>query len=58
VLYLNNCKDNLGNFDAKVEEGIFLGYLSHSHAYRPYNNRTMLIKENVHMTFDETNQIL
>jgi len=29
---LNNGKDNLGKFDAKVV--IFLSYSSHSHAYR------------------------
>jgi len=55
---LNNDKDNLGKFDSKVDEGIFLGYSSHSHAYRAYNNRTMLIEESVHITFDETNQKL
>jgi len=53
---LNNGKDNLGKFDSKADEGIFLGYSSHSHAYRAYNKRTMLIEEIVHITFDETNQ--
>jgi len=53
---LNNGKDNLGKFDSKADEGIFLGYSSQSHAYRAYNKRTMLIEEIVHITFDETNQ--
>ena len=53
---LNNGKDNLGKFDSKADEGIFLGYSSQSHAYRAYNKRTMLIEETVHITFDETNQ--
>jgi len=53
---LNNGKDNLGKFDSKADEGIFLGYSSHSHAYRAYNKRTMLIEETVHITFDEINQ--
>ena len=55
---LNNGKDNLSKFDSKADEGIFLGYSSHSHAYRAYNKRTMLIEEIVHLTFDETNQKL
>ena len=53
---LNNGKNNLGKFDSKADEGIFLGYSSHSHAYRAYNKRTVLIEETVHITFDETNQ--
>jgi len=53
---LNNGKDNLGKFDSKADEGIFLGYSSQSHAYRAYTKRTMLIKETVYITFDETNQ--
>jgi len=35
--------DNIGKFDAKVDEGIFLGYSSHSHAYRVYNRMTMTV---------------
>jgi len=53
---LNNGKDNLGKFDLKTDEDIFLGYSSHSHAYRTYNKRTMLIEETVYITFDETKQ--
>ena len=36
----NNDKDNLGKFDAKSDEGIFLGYLSQSKAYKVLNKRT------------------
>jgi len=53
---LNNGKDNLGKFDYKLDEGIFLGYSQHGHAYRVYNKRTMLVEESVHVNFDETNQ--
>jgi len=52
---LNNDKDNLGKFDAKTNKGIFQGYSSHSHAYKTYNKRIVLIEETVHITFDETN---
>jgi len=55
---LNNGKENLGKFDAKADEGIFLGYSSHSHAYKTYNERTILIEESVHIVFDESNQEL
>lgn len=34
---LNNGKDNLGKFDAKVDEGIFLGCSQSSKTYRVYN---------------------
>jgi len=50
---LKNGKDNLGKFDAKTDEDIYLGYSSHSHAY---NKITILIEETVHITFDEINQ--
>ena len=54
---LNNNKDNLGKFDAKADEGIFLGYSIHSKAYRVYNKRTLVVEESVHVTFDEQNSI-
>jgi len=34
---LNNGKSNLGKFDSKVDEGIFLGYSLTGKAYRVYN---------------------
>ena len=52
---LNNGKDNIGKFDAKADDGIFIGYSSHSHAYRIYNKRTMTVEESVHVVFDESN---
>ena len=50
-------KKNLGKFDAKSDEGIFLGYSLHSKAYRIYNKRTMTIEESIHVSFDESNAI-
>jgi len=50
---LINGKDNLGKFDFKVDEGIFLSYSIHGHAYRAFNKRTMLAEESMHY---ETNQ--
>jgi len=51
---LNNGKDNFGKFDSKTDEGIFLGYSLHSHAYRVNNRRTMVVEESMHVAFDET----
>ena len=42
---LNNGKENLGKFDDKSDEGIFLGYSLNSKTYRIYNKRTMTIEE-------------
>ena len=52
---LNNDKDNIGKFDDKVHDYIFISYSSHSHAYRIYNKRTMTVEEYMHVVFDETN---
>ena len=51
---LNNGKDNLGKFDAKVDEGIFLRYSQSSKVYRVYNKRLHIVEESVHVTFNET----
>ena len=52
---LNNGKKSLGKFDTKVDEGVFIGYATQSHAYRVYNERLMSIEESMHVVFDETN---
>ena len=51
----NNGKDNLGNFDARSDEDIFLGYATTSKAYRVFNKRTLVVEESIHMIFDESN---
>jgi len=52
---LNNGKESLGKFDAKGDEGVFLGYAIQSHPYRVYNKRFMTVEESMHVVFDETN---
>jgi len=52
---LNNGKECLGKFDAKVDEGVFLGYAIQIHAYRVYNKRLVTIEDSMHVVFDETN---
>nr|GEZ31105.1 retrovirus-related Pol polyprotein from transposon TNT 1-94 [Tanacetum cinerariifolium] len=46
--------DHLGKFDAKADDGYFLGYFSISKAFRVYNIRRQLIEETYHLTFDES----
>lgn len=53
--FILNTKDNLGKFDAKSDVGIFIGYSTHSKAYRIYNKRTNVVEESIHVAFDETN---
>ena len=54
VLILNT-KDNLGKFDFKADEGIFLGYSTSSKVYRVFNKRTLVVEESMHVVFDESN---
>ena len=53
--FILNTKDNLGKFDAKTHDGIFLGYSSTSKAYRVFNKITRIVEETIHVTFCETN---
>ena len=50
---MNNGKSNIGKFDSKVDEGIFLSYSLTSKAYRVYKKRTLTIEESIHVAFDE-----
>ena len=47
----NNGKDNLGKFDAKSDEGIFLEYSTQSKAYKVLNKRTNQVEESMHIVF-------
>ena len=49
----NNGKDNLGKFDAKSDEGIFLGHSTQSKAYKVLNKRTNRVEESMHVIFYE-----
>nr|GEU58143.1 hypothetical protein [Tanacetum cinerariifolium] len=50
VIILNTL-DQLGKFDGKSYEGIFVGYSTISKAFRVYNTRTRKVEENLHITF-------
>ena len=55
--FILNTKDNLENFDFKVDEGIFLGYSTSSKAYRVFNKRTLVVEESMHVIFDKSNSL-
>ena len=40
---------SLGKFDAKSDEGIFLGYSTTSQAYRVFNKRTKTVMESINV---------
>ncbi|KAJ9556718.1 hypothetical protein OSB04_011332 [Centaurea solstitialis] len=50
----SNNKDNLGKFDSKSDDGIFLGYSSISKTYRVFNKRRQAIEETIHVKFDQS----
>ncbi|CAA7058249.1 unnamed protein product [Microthlaspi erraticum] len=43
--FILNDKDQLGKFDSRSDEGIFLGYSGNSSAYRVFNLRSKMIME-------------
>nr|GEX41620.1 retrovirus-related Pol polyprotein from transposon TNT 1-94 [Tanacetum cinerariifolium] len=53
-----NTLDQLGKFDGKSDEGIFVGYSAISKAFRVYNIRTRKVEENLHITFLENKPII
>ncbi|KAJ9565079.1 hypothetical protein OSB04_001045 [Centaurea solstitialis] len=58
VCYILNNKDNLGKFDSKSDDRIFLGYSSISKTYRVFNKRRQTIEEMIHVKFDESGPTL
>ncbi|XP_060959367.1 uncharacterized protein LOC133030592 [Cannabis sativa] len=51
--YILNDRDHLGKFDARNDEGIFLGYSTNNRAYRVYNKRTFTVMESMNVKFDD-----
>ena len=48
-----NDRENLGKFDAKSDDGIFLGYSTTSRAYRVFNKRTKIVMESINVKIDD-----
>jgi len=57
-VYILNDSSQLGKFDAKADEGYFLGYSVIKKAFRFYNKRTLKVDESIHVTFDESNSAI
>ena len=51
--YILNDRENLGKFDARSDEGIFLGYSTTSRAYRVFNKRTKTVMESINVKIDD-----
>ena len=51
--YILNDRENLGKFNAKSDEGIFLGYSTTSRAYRVFNKRTKTVMKSINMVIDD-----
>ena len=47
-------RENVGKFDSRSDEGIFLEYFFTSKAYRVYNKRTMKVMETMNVVIDES----
>jgi hypothetical protein len=48
-------KVNLRQSNSKFDEDIFLDYSSTRKAYGVYNHNNMIVKESLHVVFDESN---
>ncbi|GJV68940.1 retrovirus-related pol polyprotein from transposon TNT 1-94 [Tanacetum coccineum] len=57
-VFIHNHKDHLGKFDAKDDDGYFLGYSFNSKAFRVFNTRRQQIEKTYHVTFDKSTETL
>ena len=58
-IFGSNCfilkdRENVGKFDSRSDEGIFLGYSSTSKAYQVYSRRNMKVMETMNVVIDES----
>jgi len=53
-----NTKGNLGKFDPKSFEAIFIGYSNTNKAYKVFNRSTLIIEEFMHVKFEESNSLV
>jgi hypothetical protein len=53
ICYILRDRENLGKFDPKSDEGIFLGYSTNSRSYRVYNIRTEAVMESINVVIDD-----
>nr|GEY02665.1 putative ribonuclease H-like domain-containing protein [Tanacetum cinerariifolium] len=51
-------RDQLGKFDRKSDEWMFVGYSTISKAFKVYNTRTRKVEENLHITFSKNKPMI
>ncbi|KAM5546528.1 hypothetical protein ABKV19_002354, partial [Rosa sericea] len=51
--YILRDREHLGKFDARSDDGVFLGYSLNSRAYRVYNKRTRVVMESINVSIDD-----
>ena len=51
--YILNDREPRGKFDARSDEGVFLGYCTNSCAYRVYNKRTKAVMKSINVRVDD-----
>nr|GEZ28929.1 retrovirus-related Pol polyprotein from transposon TNT 1-94 [Tanacetum cinerariifolium] len=51
---IHNHKDHLGKFNAKADDGYFLGFSFVSKAFKVFNTKRQQVEETYHVTFDES----
>jgi hypothetical protein len=51
--YIKNNDKNIGKYDDRVDEGIFLGYATNSKGYRCYNKRLHKLVDCIDINVDE-----
>ncbi|GKA34449.1 retrovirus-related pol polyprotein from transposon TNT 1-94 [Tanacetum coccineum] len=54
LVFIHNHKNHLGKFDAKADNGYFLGYSFIQKAFKVFNTRRQQVEETYHVTFDES----
>ncbi|GKE62212.1 hypothetical protein Tco_1512579, partial [Tanacetum coccineum] len=57
LCYPTNDHEDLGNFDAKADIGIFVGYAPAKKSFRIYNKRARIITKTIHVPFDELTEM-
>lgn len=55
--FILNTWDILGMFDSRSDEGITLGYLETSRAFKVYNFRTLKVEEAIHVKFNHESDL-
>jgi hypothetical protein len=51
--YILRDRENLGKFDPKSDEGVFLGYSTNYRAYRVFKKRTETVMESINVVIDD-----